>query len=123
MIFRVPATLASRARRSIGVIGSRSQKCTFSTHLSTTRAPATNSFAQTWYNIFGSSTARYATFMAVGVILAEMGTNSATDLLWERNNEGKTYNQVDWSKFDEQEEEEEDDDDDDDDDGDDDDDE
>mmetsp|Transcript_35392 Transcript_35392/g.38302 ORF Transcript_35392/g.38302 Transcript_35392/m.38302 type:complete len:120 (-) Transcript_35392:236-595(-) len=117
MIFRVPATLAYTARRTISVVGSRSPKCTFSTIVSTTRAPpATSSFAQHWYNMFGSSTARYATFMAVGVILAEMGTNSATDLLWERNNEGKTYNQVDWSKFDEQEEEEEEEDDDDDDD-------
>jgi hypothetical protein len=57
--------------------------------------------------------------MAVGVILAEMGTNSATDSLWEMNNKGKTYKQVDWSKFDEQEEEDEEDDGDDDDDDDD----
>jgi hypothetical protein len=54
--------------------------------------------------------------MAVGVILAEMGTNSLTDYLWEENNKGKTYKQVDWSKFDPEEEEEEGDDDDDDDD-------
>jgi hypothetical protein len=57
--------------------------------------------------------------MAVGVILAEMGTNSLTDYLWEENNKGKTYKQVDWSKFDPEEEEEEGDDDDDDDDDDD----
>ena len=50
------------------------------------------------------------------MILAEMGTNSLTDSLWESNNKGKTYKQVDWSKFDPQDDEEEDDDDDDDDD-------
>ena len=65
---------------------------------------------------FGSSTARYATFMAVGVILAELATNKVTDVLWEANNRGRTYQQVDWSKFDpvDEDEEEEDDDDDDD---------
>ena len=69
---------------------------------------------------FGASTARYATFLAVGVIFAELATNKATDMLWEANNYGRTYQQVDWSKFDppeddeeeEEEEEEEDDDDD-----------
>ena len=56
--------------------------------------------------------------MAVGVIFAELATNKATDMLWEANNYGRTYQQVDWSKFDppeddgEEEEEEEDDDDD-----------
>jgi hypothetical protein len=54
----------------------------------------------------------------VGVILAELATDSVTDSLWEMNNKGRTYKQVDWSKFDppaddDDEEEEEDDDDDD----------
>ena len=74
-----------------------------------------NNNNNTYIYSFGSSTARYATFMVVGVILAEMGTNSATDSLWEMNNKGNTYKQTDWSKFDEQEEEDDDDDDDDDD--------
>ena len=67
---------------------------------------------------FGASTARYATFLTVGVIGVELGTNSFTDSLWDMNNQGRTYEQVDWSKFDpadDDEEEEEDDDDDDDD--------
>jgi hypothetical protein len=67
---------------------------------------------------FGASTARYATFLTVGVIGAELATNGLTDSLWEMNNRGRTYGAVDWSKFDptddEEEEEEEDDDDDDD---------
>jgi hypothetical protein len=54
--------------------------------------------------------------LAVGVIAAELLTNATTDMLWEMNNRGKTYKQVDWSKFDPQDEDEEEDDDDDDDD-------
>lgn len=65
-------------------------------------------------NSFGSSTARYATFLAVGVIFAELITNGVTDALWEMNNRGKTYKQVDWSKFDPADDDDEDDDDDDD---------
>ena len=65
---------------------------------------------------FGASTARYATFLAVGVILAELATNNLTDMLWNANNFGRTYEQVDWSKFDPADDEEEEDDDDDDDD-------
>lgn len=76
-------------------------------------------FVTIFENRFGQSTARYATFLAVGVVLAEMGTNSLTDYLWEANNKGKTYKQVDWSKFDPQDEDEDEDDDDDDDDDDD----
>jgi hypothetical protein len=47
------------------------------------------------------------------VIVAEMITNTTTDVLWEMNNRGKTYKQVDWSKFDSPEEDDEDEDDDD----------
>ena len=60
---------------------------------------------------FGSSTARYATFLAVGVIAAELLTNATTDALWEMNNRGKTYKQVDWSKFDPPDDDDDDDDD------------
>jgi hypothetical protein len=52
--------------------------------------------------------------MAVGVIFAELATNSLTDMLWEANNYGRTYQQVDWSKFDPVDDGEEDGDDDDD---------
>ena len=52
--------------------------------------------------------------MAVGVIFAELGTNALTDALWEMNNSGRTYQQVDWSKFDPVDEDDDDDDDDDD---------
>ena len=57
---------------------------------------------------------RYATFFAVGAVLAEVATNRFTDFLWEANNSGKTFGSVDWSKFDPQDEDEEEDDDDDD---------
>jgi hypothetical protein len=72
-----------------------------------------------YYCSFGKSTARYATFMTVGVIGAELFTNSLTDSLWEANNSGKTYAQVDWSKFDPADDDDDDDDDGDDDDDDD----
>ena len=72
---------------------------------------------------FGTSTVRYATFFAVGAVLAEFATNRLTDALWEANNSGKTFGSVDWSKFDPQDEDEEEEDGDDDDDDDDDDDE
>ena len=61
---------------------------------------------------FGVSTARYAAFLTVGVIIAELATNSLTDALWEANNRGRTYAQVDWSKFDPADDDEEDEDDD-----------
>lgn len=51
--------------------------------------------------------------MAVGVIAVELITNSLTDALWDMNNRGKTYDQVDWSKFDPPDDEEDEDDDDD----------
>jgi hypothetical protein len=63
------------------------------------------------YCSFGKSTARYATFLTLGVIGAELFTNSLTDSLWEANNSGKTYAQVDWSKFDPPDDDDDDDDD------------
>uniref|UniRef100_A0A7S4EKQ8 Cytochrome b-c1 complex subunit 9 n=1 Tax=Pseudo-nitzschia australis TaxID=44445 RepID=A0A7S4EKQ8_9STRA len=122
MLSRIAESALAVARARVGAArGGRFNSKAFSTQISKSyAAPASvgpvNAFAQTWYKLFGSSTARYATFLAVGVILAEMGTNSLTDYLWEANNKGNTYKQVDWSKFDPEEEEEEEDDDDDDDD-------
>ena len=66
MIFRVPSQLTSRAQRAISTfviknnqnsnIARQSQKCTFSTQLSTTNAASSssplNSFVQTWYNLY-----------------------------------------------------------------------
>ena len=66
MIFRVPSQLTGRAQRAISTfviknnqnsnIARQSQKCTFSTQLSTTNAASSssplNSFVQTWYNLY-----------------------------------------------------------------------
>ncbi|KAG7344171.1 ubiquinol-cytochrome C reductase, UQCRX/QCR9 like protein [Nitzschia inconspicua] len=113
MIFR----LASIARSQATLAGRRYASSSVTTSTSSKPLSPLNSFARAWYNMFGSSTARYATFLAVGVIAVELITNATTDALWELNNRGKTYKQVDWSKFDppdddeeEEEEEEEDDD-------------
>ena len=61
----------------------------------------------------------YASWMICLIVVGEFATGKITDYLWTMNNYGKTFDTVDWSKFDEAEEggeEEEDDDDDDDDD-------
>merc|ERR1712021_29376 len=110
-IFRVAAIARARARAGAGVVGRRCASSEVSP-----QASAVHSFASAWYNIFGASTARYATFLTVGVIGAELFTNSATDALWEANNAGKTYAQVNWSRFDPPDDDEDDDDEDDDDD-------
>ena len=67
---------------------------------------------------FGRSTALYASWMILLIVVGEYTTGKITDALWTANNYGKTFDTVDWSKFDqfEDDEEEEDDDDDDDDD-------
>ena len=41
------------------------------------------------------------------MVVAEFATNRLTDALWEMNNNGKTYAQVDWSKFDPPEDDDE----------------
>eukprot|EP00980_Cylindrotheca_fusiformis_P002111 scaffold473_cov132-Cylindrotheca_fusiformis.AAC.16 len=105
MIFRVSALARARA----GAISHRYA----SSQVTTQTGSGLNAFAAA---CFGKSTARYATFLTVGVIGAELLTNGITDLLWEANNAGRTFQQVDWSKFDPEDEDEDDDDDDDDDD-------
>ena len=66
MIFRVPSQLTGRAQRAISTfviknnqnsnIARQSQKCTFSTQLSTTNAASSSgpltSFVSTWYNLY-----------------------------------------------------------------------
>eukprot|EP00525_Craspedostauros_australis_P012903 CAMPEP_0198133262 /NCGR_PEP_ID=MMETSP1442-20131203/59473_1 /TAXON_ID= /ORGANISM="Craspedostauros australis, Strain CCMP3328" /LENGTH=120 /DNA_ID=CAMNT_0043794375 /DNA_START=436 /DNA_END=798 /DNA_ORIENTATION=+ len=117
MIFRVSALARQRAQ----LLARR----TFASEVAASKPAAgggaLNALARGWYNVFGKSTARYSVFLVVGCVVAEFGTNSLTDQLWEMNNAGKTYQQVDWSKFDPEDEDEDDDDDDEDDDEDDDD--
>ena len=58
----------------------------------------------------------YASWLISLIVIGEVATGKITDTLWTWNNYGKTFDTVDWSKFDEPEEgsEEEDEDDDDD---------
>ena len=72
---------------------------------------------------FGKSSAMYASWMIMFIVIGEYATGKITDGLWTINNYGKTFTTVDWSKFDEMEDDEDEDDDDDDDEDDDDDDE
>jgi hypothetical protein len=67
---------------------------------------------------FGKSNAAYASWLVIGILVAEAFTGAATNALWNSVNYGKTYETVDWTKFktdddeeEEKEEEEEDDDD------------
>mmetsp|Transcript_1674 Transcript_1674/g.2273 ORF Transcript_1674/g.2273 Transcript_1674/m.2273 type:complete len:121 (+) Transcript_1674:116-478(+) len=71
--------------------------------------------ASTWYNIFGKSTGAYASWLIIGILVAEGITGTAGDMIWNTVNHGKTYETVDWTKFvveddddDEDEDEEED---------------
>lgn len=57
----------------------------------------------------------YATWLVMLIVVGEYTTGKMTDGLWTINNYGKTYDTVDWSKFDEFEDEDDEDEDDDDD--------
>jgi len=67
-----------------------------------------------WYSIFGNSTAGYISWIVAGVVLSEGITGYGTDMVWNYMNYNRTYESIDWSKFAEADEEEEEDEDDDD---------
>ena len=52
----------------------------------------------------------YAGWLFGLIVVGEFATGKITDGLWTLNNYGKTFDTVDWSKFDEIEEEDDDDD-------------
>jgi hypothetical protein len=56
---------------------------------------------------FGKSGALYASWMVMFIVVGEFAFGKITDGLWTMNNYGKTYNTVDWSKFDVADDEEE----------------
>lgn len=53
----------------------------------------------------------YMAWMVSLIVVGEFVTGKITDNLWTMNNYGKTFETVDWSKFDEDDEEGDDDDD------------
>merc|ERR1712038_730625 len=79
--------------------------------------PIPSGILSQWYSIFGKSNSAYMTWIVLGVLAAELVTGTATDIVWNSVNSGRTYDSVDWSKFkvddddddddDEEEEEEE----------------
>jgi hypothetical protein len=56
---------------------------------------------------FGKSGAMYASWMVMFIVVGEFAFGKITDGLWTMNNYGKTYNTVDWSKFDVDDDDEE----------------
>jgi len=64
-------------------------------------------FLTGFYNTIAKSNTTYITFIVVGLVTAEAVYGSVTDRVWAANNDGKTYDTVDWSTFAEDEEEEE----------------
>ncbi len=56
---------------------------------------------------FGQSTAKYATFLILLIIVGEYTFEGITDSLWTSSNYGRTYATTDWSPFDEVDEDEE----------------
>ncbi|CAB9500634.1 expressed unknown protein [Seminavis robusta] len=113
MVFRA-ALLRSALRRATA--GRKEVASRQLSSVTTSKAEPKPGFFGAWYNIFGSSTAGYATWLALGIVLGEAFTGSLTSTLWNLVNHGKTFETMDWSKFDPVDEEEEEDDDDDDDD-------
>jgi hypothetical protein len=56
---------------------------------------------------FGKSTALYASWLVTLIVVGEYATGKMTDSIWTMNNYGKTFETVEWSKFDQFEDEEE----------------
>jgi hypothetical protein len=54
---------------------------------------------------FGKSTALYASWLVMFIVVGEYATGKMTDAIWTSNNYGKTFTTVDWSKFDQFDEE------------------
>lgn len=63
------------------------------------------SFGLSLDHSFGSSTAGYATWLVFGIVIGEFITGKGTEFLWRQVNYGKTFDTVDWSKFDPDEDE------------------
>jgi len=98
------------ARRAFPVVR-RAASRQFSA-LPTNSKPTTVGFYGKWYEVFGSSTAGYATWLVMGIVLGELFTGALTDTMWRSSNYGKTFDTVDWAKFDPSDDDEEEEDDD-----------
>ena len=79
------------------------------------RYPDLNYFLEFCFYRFGKSTAQYASWLIVVVLVGEAAFGAGRDALWESLNAGHTYKSTDWSKFDQFGEDDDDDDDEDDD--------
>ncbi len=109
---------SSTALRNISRVGLRSRTATTSQQLRTKTTASggiPTPVLQGWYNIFGKSTIGYATWLVAGIVVAEGITGTLSDSVWNSVNAGRTFETVDWTKFqsddddedDEEEEEEE----------------
>ena len=67
----------------------------------------THMYKRTHTHRFGQSTAKYASFLIMLIIVGEYTFEGITDSLWTWNNSGRTFETTDWSPFDELDEDEE----------------
>jgi len=88
--------LASTATR-VGSMTRATMRSSRPVYQQTTRSYASNTPV---YNAIMGSNARYVAFCAAGAAVGGVVYNGLFDILFDLNNRGKLYKDIDWSKWD-----------------------